>query len=313
MNIGIKWLSWTEKGWEVFDPLFSEKLESAFQEGCPTLRHGDFIFYIPEMIQYHIPSVNRRAIKRTGNTGANRAVKWNYTDSSGREVQFAPDVVDILEVIREKHGAGMVCFHEHDPWVVNTKLMIRISQSGQTQRVERSETVIPTDALDDLGIKGAAGSGDCKICFEDIRKEDEIASIQMINCHNHSFHRSCIERCIVGKSLKCPVCAVLYGQPPEGNQPNGTMKVTVDPRPVKGHEGFSTIVIRYSFPRSIQGSKHPTPGAEIPADERICYLPNTVEGQEILGLLQRAWRQRLLFTVGISLTHGRQAGERIIW
>lgn len=44
---------------------------------------------------------------------------------------------------------------------------------------------------------------------------------------------------------------------------------------------------------------------------RVAYLPMTAEGERVLGLLQRAWDQRLVFTVGTSVTTG--TSNTVVW
>lgn len=52
--------------------------------------------------------------------------------------------------------------------------------------------------------------------------------------------------------------------------------------------------------------KHPNPGKHFYGTKRSAYLPNNIEGNEVLKLLKKAFNQRLIFTVGISRTTGTE-------
>uniref|UniRef100_A0A672QVX7 E3 ubiquitin-protein ligase n=1 Tax=Sinocyclocheilus grahami TaxID=75366 RepID=A0A672QVX7_SINGR len=51
-------------------------------------------------------------------------------------------------------------------------------------------------------------------------------------------------------------------------------------------------------------TEHPNPGNYFHGTSRRAYLPDNREGKEVLALLQRAFDQRLIFTVGTSTTSG---------
>nr|XP_057941433.1 probable E3 ubiquitin-protein ligase DTX3 isoform X2 [Doryrhamphus excisus] len=52
--------------------------------------------------------------------------------------------------------------------------------------------------------------------------------------------------------------------------------------------------------------EHPNPGVRYPGTDRVAYLPDSPEGNRVLGLLRRAFEQRLTFTIGTSMTTGLQ-------
>lgn len=60
-----------------------------------------------------------------------------------------------------------------------------------------------------------------------------------------------------------------------------------------------------SFNISLQ-IEHPNPGVRYPGTDRVAYLPDSPEGNRVLGLLRRAFEQRLIFTIGTSMTTGMQ-------
>lgn len=141
-------------------------------------------------------------------------------------------------------------------------------------------------------------SSTCPICM------GEMVDRTTLEKCGHTFCRSCLDQAFLVKRA-CPVCRLVYGQL-IGNQPgNGTMVVDRDTDlELPGHEGHGCICIFYSFPPGLQGEEHPNPGVRYPGTDRIAYLPDTPEGNRVLSLLRRAFEQRLIFTVGTSMTTG---------
>ena len=82
------------------------------------------------------------------------------------------------------------------------------------------------------------------------------------------------------------------------------------PQQYPSNEG-PTIEITYFIPSGIQGPQNPQPGQPFTGTNRIAYLPNTSEGKYVLNLLQRAFNDQHIFTIGISTTTGR--GNVVIW
>ncbi|XP_061603556.1 probable E3 ubiquitin-protein ligase DTX3 [Phyllopteryx taeniolatus] len=140
----------------------------------------------------------------------------------------------------------------------------------------------------------------CSICMGDI-----VDKTTLEKC-GHSFCRCCLDQAFKVKRA-CPVCRLVYGQL-IGNQPaNGTMIVERDPAlQLPGHEGYGCICIIYSFSPGLQTPEHPNPGVRYPGTDRLAYLPDSPDGNRVLGLLRRAFEQRLTFTIGTSMTTGLQ-------
>ncbi|KAL1020725.1 hypothetical protein UPYG_G00003830 [Umbra pygmaea] len=138
----------------------------------------------------------------------------------------------------------------------------------------------------------------CSICMGDIVERTTLG-----RC-GHTFCRSCLDQAFKVKRA-CPVCRLVYGQI-TGNQPaNGNMMVERDPdMELPGHEGYGCICIIYSFPPGVQTQEHPNPGVRYPGTDRVAYLPDSPEGNRVLGMLRRAFEQRLIFTIGTSMTTG---------
>ncbi|NXX38554.1 DTX3L ligase, partial [Tricholaema leucomelas] len=138
----------------------------------------------------------------------------------------------------------------------------------------------------------------CPICMEKIINKEILSKCK------HVFCKSCIDQAMSYKK-SCPVCNTVYG-PMEGNQPEGTMSTATMSTPLPGYPHCGTIVITYDMFGGIQTVNHPNPGKHYSATRRIAYLPDNEEGREILQLLKRAFKQKLIFTVGQSRTTGAQ-------
>nr|XP_023689868.1 probable E3 ubiquitin-protein ligase DTX3 isoform X1 [Paramormyrops kingsleyae] len=147
---------------------------------------------------------------------------------------------------------------------------------------------------------GADSGTTCTICM------GEIVERTTLDKCGHSFCRTCLDQAFQVKRA-CPVCRMVYGQL-IGNQPaNGSMMVERDPDlELPGHEGYGCVCIIYSFPPGLQAQEHPNPGVRYPGTDRVAYLPDSPEGNRVLGLLRRAFEQRLIFTIGTSMTTGMQ-------
>ncbi|XP_019907121.2 probable E3 ubiquitin-protein ligase DTX3 isoform X1 [Esox lucius] len=138
----------------------------------------------------------------------------------------------------------------------------------------------------------------CSICMGEM-----VERTTLERC-GHQFCRLCLDQAFKVKRA-CPVCRLVYGQI-TGNQPGtGSMIVERDPDlELPGHEGYGCICIIYSFPPGLQAPEHPNPGVRYPGTDRVAYLPDSPEGNRVLGMLRRAFEQRLIFTIGTSMTTG---------
>lgn len=139
----------------------------------------------------------------------------------------------------------------------------------------------------------------CPICLETIRKGD----CEMLPKCKHCFCKDCLKKAFQEKPA-CPICGEIYGSL-TGTQPKeGTMNHSKDDSSLPGYEKYGTITIKYYIPSGIQGNEHPNPGQSYHGASRTAYLPDSTEGRKVLKLLERAFNQRLTFTVGRSSTTG---------
>lgn len=87
---------------------------------------------------------------------------------------------------------------------------------------------------------------------------------------------------------------------------NGEAHIFKDKRSLPGYPRTETFIINYVFPNGHQEEFHPNPGEPFTGIERQAYLPDNSEGQEVLHLLEQAFKQRLVFTIGVSRTTGKE-------
>lgn len=138
-----------------------------------------------------------------------------------------------------------------------------------------------------------------KMLEEDIQEQNHVILLE--NCSDHYFHLECLEMMIGDKDFtKCPNCNKIYGIM-TGDQPPGTMKVKILKK--NKCDGFKceTIEMSYEFKN----------GKNYTGTYRVGYLPDNIEGREILGLFKVGFDRRLLFTIGTSVTTG--ATNTTIW
>ncbi|KAM9370666.1 putative E3 ubiquitin-protein ligase DTX2 [Phaethornis superciliosus] len=176
-------------------------------------------------------------------------------------------------------------------------------------------------------VKGTPDNEDCMICMEklsspsgysDMYKSSTVKaeSISRLTKCQHSFHKLCVLAMYSNGnkdgSLQCPCCKTIYGEK-TGTQPKGKMEVSTSPQSLPGHRDCGTIQIVYHISSGIQGPEHPNPGMPYTARgfPRCCYLPDNEKGRKVLELLRVAWRRRLIFTVGTSITTGET--NTVVW
>uniref|UniRef100_A0A8C5LI48 E3 ubiquitin-protein ligase n=1 Tax=Jaculus jaculus TaxID=51337 RepID=A0A8C5LI48_JACJA len=143
----------------------------------------------------------------------------------------------------------------------------------------------------------------CVICM------DTISDKHVLPKCKHEFCAPCIRKSMSYKP-SCPVCMTLYDVH-RGNQPDGTMSYTISSDSLPGYESCGTITIYYKMKGGIQTDQHPNPGKRYQGTDRTAFLPNNEEGRKVLDLLQKAFRQKLIFTVGYSQTSG--VSDVITW
>jgi len=154
----------------------------------------------------------------------------------------------------------------------------------------------------------------CSICLLDLSDSSSYSSttlapvLTLVDC-KHSFHSACLSALMANSPspfLQCPTCKKVYGVRTGTRPTTGTMTHRLLRSSVPGHSGCGTIEMSFMFKAGIQGQEHPNPGQYYnPVGfPRTAFLPDNQEGIKALHGLYLAWEQRLLFTVGRSITTG---------
>jgi len=142
--------------------------------------------------------------------------------------------------------------------------------------------------------------------------EDESSDIVRLGTCGHFFHVDCIVHCYDG-FITCPCCGTVYGVR-TGPMPAGSMVIKRhEPGqvPLSSFEKYGTYQINYNFSNGTQDNRHPEPGRSYKGTNRTAYFPDTPEGRELVKLFKVAWKRRLLFRVGTSVTTGHS--NCVIW
>lgn len=151
--------------------------------------------------------------------------------------------------------------------------------------------ILSGDKLDDLRARNP-GDAECSICMCDMEPDEEIFEL---DC-GHLFHKACLDRWFAEKTT-CPQCKKTFGVQ-IGKQPReGKMTWEIKPFFVVGREAFKTIEIVFSFPPGVDDD-----GKRFEGRRQRCYLPCNPEGQLLLELYKLAFRRRVMFGLGDSMT-----------
>jgi len=156
-------------------------------------------------------------------------------------------------------------------------------------------------------------SGKCPVCQEELSSEPAL----ILNSCSHKIHTSCTRQLLLHQTgkhhIQCPLCQKIQGTR-VGNQPvDMIMSYKKHQGSLPGHDECGMIVIRYSLSHGIQKNDHPHPGKPFIASgfPRTAFLPDNERGNQVLQLLVKAFRRRLIFTIGRSLTSGQD--DCVIW
>ena len=153
----------------------------------------------------------------------------------------------------------------------------------------------------------------CVICLEPFENLQEVGIVQLHLCKNHFFHEVCAYAMLENNGGRCAICSQIYIHS-KGYMPTGEMLYSIYPPgkiPLAGHESIGTIVIEYSFRNGIQTDGMPSPGFRYTGTNRVAYLPDDEEGQDILRLLVECFRMKKTFVVGTSITTGQE--NTVVW
>ncbi|XP_078364658.1 E3 ubiquitin-protein ligase TRIM45-like isoform X2 [Oculina patagonica] len=238
----------------------------------------------------------------------------------GEAIKGSPFRLSVAEKTTEGSSTS---FPESNPGneVVRSSAKSRLSHTDRSKKEERRKkgmkekkkkgmermketsrwvTVSRDELLETSG--DSASETECPICL------DTVTNARTLKC-KHVFCTECLETALKHDN-RCPVCKDVQCVI-KGNQPEGQMQFHKSHQSLPGYYDCGTITIDYYFPSGTQGQEHPNPGRRYDGTRRTAYLPANQEGNEVLQLLRRAFDARLVFTVGTSVTTGRQ--NQVIW
>jgi deltex-like protein len=142
---------------------------------------------------------------------------------------------------------------------------------------------------------GEAFDGTCPICLTEVSGTDDCPAFQL-QC-GHLYHKDCIQHWFQNKK-KCPTCQHGFGKM-TGSQPRvGFMSWRYINGALPGHEETKeTIVVHFNFPKGVDDH-----GVEYQGRGNKCFLPASNEGFMLLELFKVAFRRRVMYGLGESLS-----------
>lgn len=115
----------------------------------------------------------------------------------------------------------------------------------------------------------------------------------------HAYHTDCLQRWFEERR-RCPRCQQDFGKM-VGKQPrNGTLTWHMERHPLEGvFDAKQTIVIEFHFPRGLDDDGKPFDGRNPRG-----YLPCNTQGILLLELFKVAFKRRVMFGLGTSMSFG---------
>eukprot|EP00386_Alphamonas_edax_P001220 GDKI01003540.1.p1 GENE.GDKI01003540.1~~GDKI01003540.1.p1 ORF type:complete len:499 (-),score=134.82 GDKI01003540.1:205-1701(-) len=326
--------------WRAYeDPLLLQQLEAEHQQQV----HGgvvmwkDYAIDVNKMQQTNIYTHKVRKIRRVANLN---------TAHTASALPTAPPTVHSTALSDSQHSVGAAPAGRFLP----PQGSVVCSGEAVTLSDEEVDAVIVsvTEGGDGDSTPVPLGDGEkCVICLCEVKAEDGDA-VTLMHCGKgvltgaesssnggggatsncgaakgngmHYFHRGCILDYAKHAASKggfcCPVCKTMQIQG-RGDCPRGTMTWQTyaphNPEGIRcaGNESFGTILITYTLPNGLQGPHHSTPGAPYKGATRTAYIPDTLQGRVMLKLLVKAFERGHTFTIGQSVTTGRE--NQVVW
>jgi deltex-like protein len=172
--------------------------------------------------------------------------------------------------------------------------------TGTTERVSYgAPPTMPSDAASvTRNLSRRAIKADCSVCLDPLRCPEKVVSLRVCD---HEFHLTCITESLTHSNL-CPACRKPVSEP-QGKSPTGTMTISRSAGIIcQGFASLGSIVIQYNIPAAVQLRYHDNPGTRHGGATRTAYLPDNLEGNNLLQRLKYAFQGGLTFTVGTSMT-----------
>jgi len=148
--------------------------------------------------------------------------------------------------------------------------------------------------MDSLTSKAEPSKDDCAVCVDELSED-----IIKINACGHLFHRLCVASWFAQKQT-CPMCNVQVGKITGCQPKHATMQWYIDTGGIAASEVDTYIVVRFYFPdgKDDQGQRYH-------GRHDIGFLHDNVEGRVLLEMFKVAFRRRVMYGLGISMTNQR--------
>mmetsp|Transcript_65745 Transcript_65745/g.118456 ORF Transcript_65745/g.118456 Transcript_65745/m.118456 type:complete len:777 (+) Transcript_65745:87-2417(+) len=137
----------------------------------------------------------------------------------------------------------------------------------------------------------------CPVCLEELLDSESGGLLQVQSCR-HCLHEKCLTRWL-SEQRRCPVCATSCGTRFGSGPKTGTMTWQRQSQSLPGYAGSGRMVVTFNFPAGSDDAGVPYAGRTA-----VGFLPDVPEGRQVRQLFEVAFRRRLMFTVGVSLTLG---------
>jgi deltex-like protein len=318
--------------WISFPQHCSQSIEHAFKDGSINTIRIDINESESVSIDFTSMRDERNApIRRKSNKHV-PDVRWEYAEDR-HYIDYSTDQCEQISLAADGGRPSTVLYmgsgNEEVEYLIDIVNLVQIRCStGFRRTIHKVPTAAPRgsqrniliDNILDVAIAVTIPEEEtCAICLDHFTNSTSMEvnnasnAYRLHQCMGHYFHKACIKQQLERKG-KCAVCSYMYIIT-EGSQPrNGTMDVSTLPPgdlPLQNLEAHGTIVIEYNFPSGIQGPEHPHPGIPYYGTYRTAFLPDNSEGRDVLVLLRRCFELRHTFSVGRSLTTGRD--NCIVW
>ncbi|XP_061181363.1 uncharacterized protein LOC133189938 [Saccostrea echinata] len=277
---------------EVSDQHFQEKSEDPEHSG--TSVQSSYMFPV-EQLHKHVEKIS--------NNDFLKSVNFRTSDDLNTRVTFSDEVEECIDpkqppLVRSlSSGSDDLSSLDFQNFCVKRP----VTRFQGKRPVQRGEPVVVVKYDEEESAKKADPVFFCVVC----QSEHKVDCQKKLDKCGHIFCSECIDDYFSREKPVCPICNTVYGEV-KGNMPPGIMSYFTSKGHLPGHEDVEAIVIEYDIPDGVQTEEHPNPGKSFKGACRTAYLPNTEQGQKCLRLLQRAFDQKLTFTVGRSRTTGNE-------
>eukprot|EP00931_Biecheleriopsis_adriatica_P073181 TRINITY_DN47520_c0_g1_i1.p1 TRINITY_DN47520_c0_g1~~TRINITY_DN47520_c0_g1_i1.p1 ORF type:complete len:545 (+),score=93.15 TRINITY_DN47520_c0_g1_i1:32-1666(+) len=218
------------------------------------------------------------------------------------------DVVENLQALLELGSTGAIAAGTGERHLLELKLPlpedgeVRLPaelDEDQTVDIHSIASYISDQEILDLSARGGQYS-ECAICLCAMEPSGKAPAstgpVLQLRC-GHAYHTECLQRWFAEKR-RCPRCNQEFGKQ-VGKQPrNASLSWHRESFSLAGHEKAAhTIVIQFRFPSGVDDEGKPYEGRNPKG-----YLPGNAQGVLLLELFKVAFRRRVMFGLGTSMT-----------